>query len=371
MPEMKNNILDYLDWRGDLSFSAAPFCEVDNLIFCMLSFADFSPAVSADPTGVPVKLSDVREAVREKYPSGEDFGEVVPKFVNELVDKALKSPRFREVYAAGFQSVLEESEITQFAAVTFVLPDNSLFVAYRGTDDTLVGWREDFCLSFTKPVRAQQLAAEYLADMASVYSGPVRVGGHSKGGNLAHYAAAFAPKHIRSRILTAYSNDGPGFLREIAESPEFREAESAGRFVTLVPQSSVVGMLLGHNETYQVVESSAGDGIWQHDPFTWTVKGPEFVHLDSLSAVGRRHDEAFAEWLEGISPEKRSQFTDTVFGLLGSTGAKTISDLTKDLIGTLAAMARTYAGLDRDARDNLILFLRKLAEASWKAGKES
>ena len=219
MPEMKNNILDYLDWRGDLSFSAAPFCEVDNLIFCMLSFADFSPAVSADPTGVPVKLSDVREAVREKYPSGEDFGEVVPKFVNELVDKALKSPRFREVYAAGFKSVLEESEITQFAAVTFVLPDNSLFVAYRGTDDTLVGWREDFCLSFTKPVRAQQLAAEYLADMASVYSGPVRVGGHSKGGNLAHYAAAFAPKHIRSRILTAYSNDGPGFLRRSWKVP--------------------------------------------------------------------------------------------------------------------------------------------------------
>ena len=359
------NMLDYLDWRGDLSFAAAPFCEVDNLIFCMLSFVDFSPAVSPDPTGTPAKLPAVWEAVREKYPQGEDFGEVVPQHVNTLFEMAAASVRFRDVYAAGFRNVIEEKEVTQFAAVTFILPDDSLFIAFRGTDDTLVGWREDFRLSFTHPVRAQQLAAEYVGEMAAVYSGPIRTGGHSKGGNLSVYGAAFAPEHVRRRIAAAYSNDGPGFLTEVIGSPEFLAAEP--KVVTYVPQSSVVGMLLGHNEAYQVIESTASNGLAQHDPFTWSVKGPSFVHLDALSADGARHDEALAEWLEGISPEDRRKFTDTVFGLLESTGAKTLRDLSTDRMAKLGTMAKSYTELDKEARDNLGLFLRKLAEANLKA----
>lgn len=362
------NMLDYLDWRGDLPFSASPFCEVDNLVFSMLSFVDFSPAVAADPLRAPVKLSDAWEAVREKYPEGEDFGEVVPERVNTLFERAAASVRFRDVYAAGFRNVIEEDAVTQFAAVTFILPDDSLFIAFRGTDDTLVGWREDFHLSFTRPVRAQELAAEYVGEMASVYAGAIRTGGHSKGGNLAVYAAAFCPEHIRRRIVTAYSNDGPGFLAEIIESPAFRAAEE--KTVTLVPQSSVVGMLLGHNESYQVIESTGQNGLLQHDPFTWKVRGPSFVHLDSLSPEGMRNNETLAEWLEGIAPEERRKFTDTVFGLLASTGAKTVSDLSTDRMQKLGVLAKSYTELDRESRDNLNFLLRKLAEVNLRAARE-
>ena len=362
------NILDYLDWRGDLPFSAAPFCEVDNLIFSMLSFVDYSPAVPADPLCSPVKLPDVWEAVREKYPDGEDFGEVIPRHVNTLFERAAASVRFRDVYAAGYRSVLEEDAVTQFAAVTFILPDDSLFIAFRGTDDTLVGWREDFHLSFTSPVRAQQLAADYAGEMASVYTGPIRMGGHSKGGNLAVYAAAFCPAHVRRRIATAYSNDGPGFLTEIIESPEFREAEE--KVVTFVPQSSVVGMLLGHNESYRVIESTEQSGLAQHDPFTWTVRGASFVHPGGLSPDGKRHNQTLAEWLEGITPEERRRFTDTVFGLLASTGAKTLSDLSTDRLQKLGVLAKSYTELDRESRDNLIFLLRKLAEVNIRAAME-
>ena len=123
---MAANMLDYLDWRGDLTFSASPFCEADNLILCMLSFVDFSPAVSADVLGTPVKLPDVWEAVREKYPDGENFGEVIPRHVNTLFERAAASVRFRDVYAAAFRNVIEEDQVTQFAAVTFILPDRTI-----------------------------------------------------------------------------------------------------------------------------------------------------------------------------------------------------------------------------------------------------
>ena len=361
------DICEYLDWRGDLTFSAAPFCEVDNLILSMLSFIDFSPALTSDPTGTPVKLKDCRAAIDEKYPDGMYLGEVVPKQINRLFHKAAESVRFRDVYTTCFRDVIREADVTQFAAVTFVLPDpdSTVFAAFRGTDDTLVGWREDFRLSYSHPVEAQRLAVEYLADVASVFRGRLMTGGHSKGGNLAVYAAAFSPKEVRGRVAAAYSNDGPGFLSEIISSEEFREIEP--RVTTFVPQSSVVGLLLGHNDRYQVIESGTANGLMQHDPFSWKVSGPSFVHLDELSADGKRHDEAFSEWLDGISPEDRRSFTDTLFTILESTGAKTVTDLANDRMGKIAAAVKAYAGLEKSARDNFVLFLRRLADANRRA----
>ena len=362
------NINDYLDWRGDLPFAAAPFCEVDNLILSMLSFPNYAGIVSPDPLGAPVKLADAYARFHERFPEGEAF-DVVPAFVNDTLEKAAATVRFRDVYMTAFRDVHDEEEVVQFSAVTFILPDDSLFIAYRGTDDTLLGWREDFHLSFTRPVRSQELALEYLTETASYFSGPIRIGGHSKGGNLAAYAAIYAPKVLADRIVKVWSNDGPGFIREIIESPEFAAAE--GKITTIVPQSSVIGMLLGHNDRYEVVESTVKNGLMQHDPFSWEVKGPRFLHLDELAPEGKRHNEVLAEWLDGISPEERRKFTDTVFGLLESTGAKTVGDLSLGdpvaFAAKAAAMIRQYASLDKDAKDNVYLLMRRLAEANFKA----
>ncbi|MBQ3707240.1 MAG: DUF2974 domain-containing protein [Clostridia bacterium] len=362
------NINDYLDWRGDLPFAAAPFCEVDNLVLSMLSFLDFSGIVSPDALASPVKLSDAFARFHERFPEGEDFGGVVPIFVNDTVEKAAASVRFRDTYMAAFRDVHDEAEVVQFSAVTFILPDDSLFIAYRGTDDTLLGWREDFHLSFTRPVKSQELALEYLTETASYFSGPIRIGGHSKGGNLAAYAAIYAPKVLADRIVKVWSNDGPGFIREIIESPEFAAAE--GKITTIVPQSSVIGMVLGHNDRYEVIESTVKNGLMQHDPYSWEVRGPRFLHLDELSPEGKRHNEVLAEWLDGISPEDRRKFTDTVFGLLESTGAKTVGDLSLGdpvaFAAKAAAMIRQYASLDKEAKDNVYLLMRRLAEANFK-----
>ena len=362
------SINDYLDWRGDLTFSASPFCEVDNLIFSMLAFIDYGGIVPETPLGMPVKLSDCLTAHRRKHPGGEEFGQSIPEINNDLFAKAAQSVRFSDVYVTGYRFRLEEEEHLQFAAVSFILPDDTIFAAFRGTDDTLVGWHEDFNLSFTCPVMSQRLAVEYLGEIAAVHRGKIRTGGHSKGGNLAVFAAVFAEKNVRDRIITAYSNDGPGFLPEIIESEQFREMTP--KIVTIVPQSSVIGMLLEHSEDFTVIESELPDseGLFQHDPFSWTVKGPSFVHLDDLSKQGKRHNAVLSRWLSGITKEERRQFTETLFGLLQATGAKTLTELSTDQFARFSAAMKSFRELDRETKEQVYRFVRQLIEAAVKGG---
>lgn len=358
-----SNLLDYFAWRGDLSFSASPFCEVDNLVLSMLSFVDLTGIVSDSVVGMPLKLSDCYERYSEKFPTGERFGQIIPNSTGDSFRLAAGSVRFRDTYVTAFRSETDENAVSQFAAVTFVLPDNSIFVAFRGTDDTLIGWREDFNLSFIHPVVAQTKAVEYLTEVAAVHRGSIRVGGHSKGGNLAVYSAVFAPADVRSRIITAYSNDGPGFTPEVIESPEFKEMQD--RICTIVPQSSVIGMLLEHKENITVIESTMGNGLFQHDPFSWSVTGNHFVHLEKLSKQGKRHDIVLSGWLRSMSTEDRRKFTETLFHVLDSTGAKTVSDLSVDTLAKISAAIRAYTELDRESKENLTNLVKKLAEAGW------
>lgn len=358
------NIIDYLKWRGDLTFAASPFNEVDNLILSVLSFIDYSCAVSDSAYAMPVRLDKCFDENRIKYPNGEKFGQIIPDTTNDLFILSARSQRFREVYVAAYRCVFDEAECVQFAAVTFILPDNTIFTSFRGTDDTLVGWREDFNLSFSHPVRSQALAAEYLNDVAAVYRGSIRTGGHSKGGNLAVYAAAFSSPEVSERVLNAYSNDGPGFVEEVVSSPEFRRMEK--RIITIVPQSSVIGMLLERGSNLTVVESNLRNGLLQHDPFSWQVMGREMVHLPTLSPRGKHHDEVFREWLGKMSVEKRREFTDILFGALSSTGAKTVSDLSQDQMPKLIAAVRMLSGLSREEREVMTEFIRGLFDAMKK-----
>ncbi len=355
------NIFDYLSWRGDLTFGNAPFNEVDNLILSMLSFIEYRDIVPSEVLGTPKRLSECLRQYEQHFPNGEDLGAVVPSETTELFRRAASCPRFSEVYAAYYVNRTDDVEPMQFAAVTYILPDNSIFIAFRGTDDTLAGWHEDFNLSFTCPIRSQEQAAAYVTDVAAVYRGDIRMGGHSKGGNLSVYSAAFAPPHVQSRIVTAYSNDGPGFLAPVLSSDEYRRV--ADRIVTFVPQSSMIGMLLEHSGDYHVIESTLRNGLFQHDPFSWSVLGARFIHLDSLSKQGKRNDQVLRSWLSKLDSGERRQFTETLFSVLESTGAKTISDLTEGRLGSIATILRSFGNLDREVKEQLYEFLKRLTES--------
>lgn len=246
----------------------------------------------------------------------------------------------------------------QFAAVSFLLPDGSVYAAYRGTDMTIVGWQEDFNMSFLSAVPAQVKAAEYAGAVARACPGrALRIGGHSKGGNLSVYAAVKAPAAVQDRIVRVYNNDGPGFAKPLVGTPEHMRV--ADRILTVVPQSSVVGQLLEHEQNVEIVRSDA-EGMLQHDGFSWQVVGDHFIHLDGFSREGKVIDETLESWEGSLSPKQREAFADALYTVLTASGAKTLSDLNGDKLKSAVTMLKTYSNLDRETRQLLSGSLRAL-----------
>ena len=282
------NILDYLDWRGDLTLSERPFNEVDNLILaeiCYLDFSGFAPASFAVQT---VTLQDAANAYFAAHPTT-DMGVLVPDQIPVLVERAAKTARFGDIRLLGYVNRIDAETQTQFSAMTMLLPDGSAYVAFRGTDDTIVGWKEDFNMAFTPEIPAQKYACAYLQQAAKALPfRPLLVGGHSKGGNLAVYAAVFCGQPVQKQLTAVYNNDGPGFYTSLLPLPAHRAVSD--RITTILPESSVVGMLLAHEERYQVVRSTQ-IGLMQHDGFSWLVKGERFEHLTELAEGGRIMDQ--------------------------------------------------------------------------------
>lgn len=352
------NLMDYLAWRGDLTFAASPFNDVDNLLFSMLSFVDFSDIVSPDVMGGPVKLGTCRDAFFEKHPEGCTFGVLIPAITNELFRQAAVSVRYRDVYVSCYRDEFDEAAGKQFAAVTFLLPDNSLFLAFRGTDDTLVGWHEDFQLSFCTPTPSQQAAATYVDEIGSLYRGDIRLGGHSKGGNLAIYGAVHACAPVQERIVRAYSNDGPGFTEEVIASPMYTAMEK--KLLTLLPQSSIVGMLLEQSGPYEVVRSNHMR-LLQHDPFSWQIVGPSFVREPALAKEAVEGGERMRRWLSKMTPDDRRTFTDVFFQILEANNARTVTDLTEGTLKTIGAMLRTVRELPPEGKQMMLSFVKLLS----------
>lgn len=350
------NIIDYVNWRGDLPFTVSPFNEVDGLILAELSFLDLEGIVPPPELG-SVSLREAAGAYFARR-SGEEVGVLVPGRVPELLCAMAQSERFAAMRLAGYCELTDEEREQQFAALTVETGDGGVYVSYRGTDDTIVGWKEDLNLSFLEVIPSQLRALEYLARMARVYpAAPLRVGGHSKGGNLAVYAAVHAEEAVQARIVQVYNNDGPGFIRPLAGTPEHTRV--APRIHTVVPQSSVVGRLLEHEESVQVVRSDA-EGVMQHNGFSWQVERDRFVHLDGFSREGQVIDETVEAWEDSLSPDRREAFADALYEVLTASGARTLTDISADKLKSAAAALKSYSDLDRETRRALSDSLRLL-----------
>ncbi len=343
------NMMDYLDWRGDITLEVSPFNEVDALILAELSFVDFEGIVPPPEIGRGIALHEAAELYfSRRGGQDDDMGVLVPGTIVKMLRKLMHSARFGNMLLNGYAALLDDAIEQQFAALTIDLGNGSVYVSFRGTDDTLVGWKEDLNMGFLDEIPSQRQAVNYLTRMARQYGDrTLRIGGHSKGGNLAVYSAAKAPAEVQERIIAVHNNDGPGFAWPISETPGHRRI--ASRIRTILPQTSVVGMLLEHEKDYQVVYSTY-EGIYQHNGFSWEVKGTQFVHLDDFSREGKLVDEALDKWAASLSAQQREALADALYSVFTATGAKTLSELNEEKLRSAAAMLKTYKNLDRETR---------------------
>ncbi len=320
-------VYDYLTWRGDLTMRAAPFCEVDSLILSMFAYLDMQDIVPAPGEEGELSVWAASKAFLERYPDPKKskMGVLIPKDIVKMMRAMRSTKRFGTLKMSGYVNLIDPETELQFSAVTFLMADGTAIVTYRGTDDTLVGWKEDMNMCFLPVVPAQIKALEYLKNVAKEHKGKLILTGHSKGGNLAVYAAVHSDAAIRERITAVYSNDGPGFGKNILDDPDYREIRP--RICNLVPQSSVVGMLLEHDENFTVVKSRQKSGFLQHNGLSWEILGNSFVHLKDVTSDSRKLDRTVNQWIRDMTPEQREEFAEAVYQLFSVDGAQTLTDL--------------------------------------------
>ena len=329
------NIMDYISWRGDLSFAQSPFNEVDNLILACFSYVNLDgiPAVSGQK-GIELKklvkefkkLHTIKELEADK-----SFIRLAPFMMFEMA----KSVRFGNCVIRNYVNEIVTEAEQQFSAVEIVLDDGTSYISFRGTDDTIIGWKEDFNLS-TGVVPAQERAVEYMQRSSDKAYGMLRVGGHSKGGNLAIYGSVMC-KSAHDKILEIYSNDGPGFSKEFQESPE--TAEMMPKIIRIIPEYSIIGTLLEH-EKQPIIVASTSRGLLQHDGFSWEVQGPGLVRRDSLNKTALRFIEILHKWIDGMDTEQKRLLIEDLFATLQASGCENLSEVQSGGIKSLAAMVK-------------------------------
>lgn len=338
------SFLTYVQTQLD-SFAERPLCPVDSLVLSWLSYFRLSPALDAACTRAGIALHELLRAEEFEAMFGTSFD---PEGSRDVLFAVCASPRFRDVRLTQFQFTTNKAAEEQFAAMTFLLPTGEAYVAFRGTDSTIVGWKEDLNMAYLCPVPAQEEARGYVEHVATEVTGPLYLGGHSKGGNLAVYAASTASREVQGRVLAAFSHDGPGFPREFLEGAGFRRMRS--RVVKTVPKSSVIGLIMDDGANVRVVESS-GISVLQHNPFLWEVEGRDFVYADGLTASARYLSSTIESWMERFTPEERGRFVDTLFNVIGATGATRFADIREDWRSSVPAMREAMDALEPEQRE--------------------
>ena len=357
------NLFDYLEWRGDLTFDQVPLGPVDALVLTTMCYVHFRDILPEGPDH-PVTLEQAAMAFLA-LPKEEREKRTRSRFDEELLIQLLECPRFSALPLSCHVDRLDEEAQLQFAAMVVDLGAHGRFVAFRGTDNSLVGWKEDFNMSFQDSVPAQGMARDYLAQCAQWFQGDLILGGHSKGGNLAVYAAATCSPQVRNRVRAVYSHDSPGFNDRIMNSEGY--VELVGRIHSFVPQSSVVGMLLEHREPYIVVKSKH-IGVFQHDPYTWTVRRGDFVRLQDITEGSRMLNQTVKNWAAGMTNEERGEIVDTVYDLLQTTQADRVQELLqpKNIYSILKAVRKE----DDEGRRVVAEALEQLVKTALQTLKE-
>lgn len=345
------NISTYLKWRGDLTFQEKEFNEVDNLVLSQFSYIKLAGIVPAVGEAGDITIEDAAFLYKNKNEClDENFA---------LLELISETQRFKNARLSNCVDILDvQKEQTQFAAIHITLDDNSVYVAFRGTDETIVGWREDFSIGF-QISPAQQRAVSYLNETVMGDGKKYRIGGHSKGGNMAVYAAMMCRTYIQEHIMNVYSNDGPGFCTEMIEAKKYKEIQK--KLIKIVPEFSVIGMLFEETENLHIIGSNAA-GILQHDGMSWEVEGDSFVQKQDLTPKCKAYNQIIENWANDLDLEHRKAFTRDFFDALEAGGAVTMSEAAKGGIHGFETILFAMGSADKKAKIVVWKFLKSFCK---------
>lgn len=363
------DFFDYLSWRGDLTFSQDPFNEVDNIILAELSYGDFSNIGALENSFLSISelyAAYLETTSREDADDKKSLAKGLkdrPYLTNiaSLLEKLSKTKRFENLKIGYYRKVIKKDPVVQFTAIIYLV-DGMAYVAFGGTDDSFVGWQEDFYFSYTSGTASQLAAVAYLEEVSKIIDGNFYVGGHSKGGNLAIYAALFADDKIKDRIDIIWANDSPGFTADVLKEEGYKKIRD--KIILYLPESSVVGLLMNQDVGEKVIIHAREKLFYQHFLLHWQVDGNKFLRAEKLSDDALFVNKALDTWLSEIEIDKRKEVVDGIFYCLEMTKAKDFADFQEGGLNSLRGLLAASKTLPQDQYDLIVDLIRKLISNS-------
>ena len=348
------NVMDYIKKYGDISFCDMPFGEADNVALCGMYYMPFDKVVSDSFDDEPVDYKTASDEIFElRGRKHTPVGLVLLKNISEQMVLMSKYKRFQEMKVVAAVRVYEKAPAVQFEAATFLLPDGKIVVLFKGTDDTLTGWKEDFDILTKKGIPSNRLSIEYLEKAAKKFDGNIIVCGHSKGGFISQYAALYSSKEVRDRIEVVYNDDGPGFWDySYLESETY--AEMLPKYRHFVPQSSFIGMMLAHDNDYEIIKSNQILGPLQHDLNSWQFSGKKLVRAEELTDMGKMNDGVLRDLVGGLDDESEKVLDTVLDKVLSGVNQNGLLDVKKNFVPALKGGVEAWRSLDRDTQKKFL-----------------
>lgn len=351
-----SNINDYLSWRGDVPITKeTPFNEVDSMIMARFSYLIFDRIEMNEEETIKTISSKMKKFKNEEFHFNGD---------KELITKLGQSARFKNMKVTDYIENNEKENEKQFAAVVIHIDKNEMYVSYIGTNAFIYGWKEDFNLAYMENIPCQIEGKSYLKKVAEKYKDKkIRIGGHSKGGNVAIYSAITTNENIKKRIIKVYNYDGPGFKEEFIS--KYENEDIINKVETYFPQDSIIGRILNHKEKCSIIYSNA-KGIMQHDIYSWQVFGTKPEYEKKLTNASEIMNITVTTWLDNTTDEQRKIFFDTIFELLYSTEANTFGEISNNLSKSLAAIHKKYSQISKEDKQMITNVVKIFVKTYFK-----
>ena len=364
------NMLDYIKEFGHVSFEERAFSEIDALVLTELEYLPLENVVPSDENGENfVTVKEIAEYMQEhKQELFDENPMMMTEERHEVSQVVATASRYQGLKFFGVVSEWDKDTTKQFAAITVEVEPSVRLVIFRGTDDTLIGWKEDFLMTYSPLVAAQTDAKEYLAKQASLFDGDLMVSGHSKGGNLAIYAAATQEEDVQLRLVDIFCFDSPGLHRSVLETKGYKNIVPLA--MRYIPQDSLVGLMLESEVPYVIVKSNA-TGAMQHSAMTWEIEDGQFIKMEKLTKNSQLNDQTFKKWTESVSDEELELFWNVFFELLFSVGIDTVNDLYGQFMHYVQEFLKAAGNMDEEKRELLTRIALLLVSTRFEVWKDS